>query len=123
MPMKLRPSCPQAHDVQADLEHIRQFLRQECHQQGLGVEDLAAQAGSSKTHINAFVNGTRDMTLRRFLNLLHALGVSITDVFPPAGPSVLAKIVLQVHARGATFAERQLALYESVPECLPPRRT
>ena len=63
------------------------------------------------------------MTLGLFLNLLHALGVSITDVFPPAGPSMLAKIVLQVHARGATFAEKQLALLEALPDCLPRRRT
>ena len=96
--------------MQAELDHIRQFLRQECDQQGLGLEDLSARAGSSTTHINDFVNGKRDMTLGRFLRLLNALGVSINDVCPPEGPSVLAQIVLQVHARGATFAERQLAL-------------
>ena len=123
MPMKRSLSCPQAHDVQADLDHIGTFLRQERERQGLGLEGLAAWAGTSKTHIAHFEKGERDMTLGLFLNLLHALGVSITDVFPPEGPSVLAQIVLHIHARGATFAERQLALYESMPDCLLPRRT
>ena len=121
MPMKVRPSCPQAHDVQADLDHIATFLRQERERQGLGLEGLAARAGTSKTHIAHFETGERDMTLRRFLQLLHALGASITDVFPPEGPSVLAQIVLHIHARGATFAERQLALLEVLPDCLSRR--
>ena len=43
--MSAKHSC-MAYDVQADLDHIGTFLRQERKRQGLGLEDLAARAGN-----------------------------------------------------------------------------
>lgn len=123
MPTRTISPCPtRVYDAKPPLDHIRQFLRQECDRQGLGVEALAALVGTSKTHLNDFINGKRDMTLGRFLRLLNTLGVAMPEVCPPEGPSVLARIVLQLHARGPTFCERQLALLEATPDCLPRRR-
>ena len=87
------------------------------------MKEVAARTGTSKTHIADFETGKRDITLRRVFELASRAGGANYGRVPPEGPSVLAKIVLQVHARGATFAKRQLSLYESMPDCLPPRHT
>ena len=114
----MTPKHPRLYDVQADLDYCGKLLRQARDHLGLTLEDLAAQVHTSKTHIADFETGERDMTLGRFLRLVRALGVSYTEALPPEEPSVLAKIVLLVHARGPAFADALLAFLEVTPDCL-----
>ena len=123
VPTMTPDSPPRAHDVQPLLEHIGTFLRHERDLQGRGLETVAALAGLSKSHLGYFETGERDISLGRFLKLLHTLGVSITDVLPPEGPSVLADLVLLLHARGPTFCDRQKALLEATPDCVGRKRS
>ncbi len=57
------------------------LLKQARKQSGLSVENAASVVQRDKSYIWRIENGSTDIKLKSLLALLHAYGVSVTDVF------------------------------------------
>lgn len=116
------PEASAVSATHADLVYAGLICRQTRDRLGLSLDEVAQRAHVPRTTLADFETGTGDLLLGRLRRVLHLYGLTLADLDRPAPPSVFARVLLLLQARGPQVAEQFEALLLAFAQKCPRRR-